>query len=97
MAQLLKKSYPLPPLVHDWSKPYTESEHHKAFAAIQEPIIRFRYADSYAFYRVASMNPLKLQHIPYMDAWQVPYAMIRGLRKADVEAMVDRQKRGWNF
>lgn len=98
MAQLLKDAYPLPDLpagLSDWRN----SEHEKEFQRLQreETVISFGVADGGAYYLVKSMKPLKLQHIPYMDAYQVPYAMIRGLRKADVEAMVDRKARGWNF
>jgi hypothetical protein len=64
------------------------------FAAIPEDrIIRFGVADGHACYYVRSFRPLVLQHIPYMDAWQVPYAMIRGLRLADVEAQIERASR----
>ena len=55
-------------------------------------IVRFPWADGNAFYRVSKDKPLMLQHIPVFDAWQVPYSQIRGLRRADVVAMVERKK-----
>ncbi len=51
-------------------------------------LIRFPYADSYATYRVIKDTPLTLQHVPYCDAWEIPVAHIRGLRRADVVAML---------
>lgn len=98
MAQLLDKAYPLPELKFDGGD-WRESEHEKAFRKLlqEETVISFGVADGGAYYLVKSMSPLKLQHIPYGDAYRVPYAMIRGLRKADVEAMVERKKKGWNF
>lgn len=55
-------------------------------------LLFFAYADSYAIYRVVSEKPLKLQHIPYGDAWHVGDVMIRGLRLEDVQAMVSRER-----
>lgn len=55
-------------------------------------LLRFPRADGYAMYRVTSANPLKLQHIPYGDAWRADAATIRGLRLADVQEMVRRNK-----
>lgn len=55
-------------------------------------IIQFPRADGYAMYRVASAKPLKLQHLPYGDAWHADPAMIRGLRLADVEKMVNQYR-----
>ena len=54
-------------------------------------IVRFPYADGYALYEVVSKKPLKLKHLPYGDAWQIPATHIRGLRLADVEEML-----GWD-
>jgi len=55
-------------------------------------VVRFPYADGYAFYRVTKEKPLTLQHIPYGDAWNLPYPMIRGLRLADIKAEIVRNK-----
>lgn len=63
----------------------------KLFADIpDDKVISFPFADGFAMYFVKSMRPLVLQHIPYGDAWQIPYAHIRGLRLADVELMLKR-------
>lgn len=56
-------------------------------------LISFPRADGYAFYRVASITPLKLQHIPYGDAYCIDSATIRGLRLSDVAHMVSAAKR----
>ena len=53
-------------------------------------ILKFPYADGHATYRVTSIKPLKLQPLAYWDAWQIPYAQIRGLRLQDVCGMVLR-------
>lgn len=55
-------------------------------------LIQFPHADGYAIYRVASAKPLKLQHIPYGDAWHADASTIRGLRLADVQSMVGRSR-----
>lgn len=47
-------------------------------------LITFPWADGHAIYRVVRAKPLKLQHIPYGDAWHVDPATIRGLRLEDV-------------
>jgi len=51
------------------------------------------YADGQAFYRVVSVKPLKLQHIPYGDGWMALPSTIRGLRVDDVIQLVKRMKR----
>ena len=56
-------------------------------------ILRFPCADGYAVYRVSKERPLTLQHVPYGDAWHVDPALIRGLRRADVERMVEQHRR----
>jgi len=56
-------------------------------------ILRFPCADGYAVYRVSKEKPLTLQHVPFGDAWQVDPALVRGLRRADVERMVEQHRR----
>lgn len=56
-------------------------------------IIRFQIADGYAQYMVESSRPLRLVHLNVCDGYQVLGATIRGLRLADVEAMVARERR----
>ena len=52
-------------------------------------IVRFPYADGYAFYLVTKEKPLTLQHIPVGDRWQVPYYQIRGFRKVDILSRIN--------
>jgi hypothetical protein len=40
---------------------------------------------------VVKANPFTLQHIPFMDGYQIPAAHMRGLRLADVQ-----QQRAFN-
>ncbi len=47
-------------------------------------VARFNVADGYAFYKVTSLRPLKLAHVPTGDAYMIPDAHLRGLRKADI-------------
>lgn len=51
-------------------------------------IISFPWADGQAWYRVACAKPLKLEHIPYGDAWHADHITIRGLRLEDVKRKV---------
>ena len=55
-------------------------------------IIKFGVCDGYALYRVDSIKPLSLSHIPYGDAWEIPYAYIRGLTLADVKEDVKSER-----
>ena len=55
-------------------------------------VIRFQVADGYAQYMVWSVSPLNLVHIDLMDGYRIPDAHARGLRLADVKAMVERDK-----
>jgi len=56
-------------------------------------LVSFPCADSAAYYRVCKDKPLTLQHIPYCDAWQVPYSQIRGLRRSDIVREIEGAKR----
>lgn len=47
-------------------------------------VVKFPAADGHAVYRVSRASPLTLQHVPFGDAWRVPPAHIRGLRKSDI-------------
>ena len=51
-------------------------------------LYQHQIADGYAVYRVESLKPLKLQHVPYMDGYRVPVATMRGLRLSDLEQQV---------
>lgn len=93
MAQLDPKSYP-----GDWSwdhkKPWKEemARTDAMLEAIDDQCISFGVADGCATYFVKSLKPLVLQHVPHGDAYQVDYALIRGLRRADVEQRLNRVK-----
>jgi hypothetical protein len=60
-------------------------------------VIRFPAADGFAWYLVAKESPLTLQHLNYMDGYSVHPAMIRGLRKADVQALVETEAAHMRF
>lgn len=51
----------------------------------QDRIVRLPAGDGCAYYYVKSWRPLVLQHIPYGDAWQVPYPYIKGLSRQDIK------------
>ena len=62
-------------------------------------ILSWGVADGKAFYEVVSEKPLRLQHIPYADGYQVSPILIRGLRIGDVRDMVELNRRRaalWN-
>lgn len=48
-------------------------------------VLEFGVADGHALYAVIKRKPLTLQHIPFLDAYQIPAAYVRGLRIEDVE------------
>lgn len=56
-------------------------------------LLRWQRADGYAYYRVVSVKPLKVEHIPFLDGYTVEDSLIRGLRVADVEALVEQDRR----
>jgi hypothetical protein len=47
-------------------------------------LVHFPWADGSAVYLVTREKPLELQHVAVGDAWQVPYAYIRGTTLEDV-------------
>lgn len=57
---------------------------------IESEIIKFRVADGYAIYRVLTLsndnNNAVLQHFPFLDAYQIRNATLRGLRRQDIES-----------
>lgn len=53
-------------------------------------LVTFPVADGRAIYLVKSEAPLKLQHIPFFDGYQIDSATIRGLRLEDI-----RKRVGW--
>lgn len=57
-------------------------------------LIKWQIADGYAFYRVVSLSPrVVIQHVPFGDGYAVAPETIRGLRRKDVEAKVDAERR----
>jgi len=77
----------------DWRADYDREQ--KLLDAIQKkgtPLLRFGVGDGKAIYAVVSTNPLILQHVPAGDGHRIPYAMIRGLRLADVKSMVASER-----
>ena len=50
--------------------------------------IQFQIADGYAHYRVVKDRPLTLELIPFLDAYQIPEAHLRGIRRVDILQMV---------
>jgi hypothetical protein len=57
-------------------------------------VFRTPMADSYAWYVVvdAISNPVKLKHIPYMDAWTADPIWLRGLTREDIIGLVQRER-----
>ena len=93
MARLAKNPYP-----GNWEFNAKEGfdEYFKRTQAMldkipSDKVIQFPVADGSAMYFVKfTKTSVTLQHIPFGDAWQIPAAHIRGLRKVDVEQMIDR-------
>lgn len=56
-------------------------------------ILKFPRADGHAFYLVTAKAPLTLQHVPFMDAYTIPPAYIRGLEENDAVHLVEQEKR----
>lgn len=55
-------------------------------------LIRFQVADGYAVYVVSKHEPLTLQHVPYMDAYQADAATVRGVNKNTVRSQIMRER-----
>jgi hypothetical protein len=55
-------------------------------------LIRFQVADGYAVYVVSKHEPLTLQHVPYMDAYQANEATVRGVNKNTVRSQLMRDR-----
>ena len=91
MARLLKKPYPVP----EWDSTLSVQENLASEDEVLEKIecITFPIADGHAVYRVVSIHPPVLQHVPVGDAWTVHPALIHGLRAEDIEAKLERKRR----
>lgn len=96
MARLLKSEYPMPQYDSDFYMKHPNNyfeDSQKALDEIpDEKIFSHPYADGHALYYVVSLSPLVLQHIPFLDAWRLPDAHIRGLRKQDILDHIARRK-----
>ena len=69
----------------DWNDEYRLQD--EAFKALEKRALfvwRFQTADSYAYYEVAKLKPLQLVWIPYMDMWEAPDYVIRGLQTKNI-------------
>ena len=68
----------------------------KAFCIKRNPseyvggIIRFQVADGYAEYMVASMKPVQLIHLEYLDGYHFEYA--NRLTAKDIKEKIGQQK-----
>lgn len=71
----------------DWREEVARTD--KMLEAIEDNCISFGVADGMATYFVKSLKPLVLQHVPHGDAYQVDPALIRGLRREDVEQRLE--------
>jgi len=60
-------------------------------------VVRWQRADGYAEYMVWNTQPLQLIHLRLGDAYSVEDALIRGLRVADIRAMVEREQKMREF
>lgn len=103
MAQLVEPYEGLPeydPDQYDDYREYSEAEK-AAFNALRKEapgspeeglegaMLKFHVADGYAHYRVVDTDPLKIQHVPYLDGYQIPAAHVRGLRREDVISQME--------
>ncbi len=103
MAQLARTPLVLAPETGDWQKDMdaecTALEALQAKADAIPPgqivgaLIRFPRGDGYALYVVTKEKPLTLQWVQFGDRWQTEYITIRGLRRADVQHMVDGERK----
>lgn len=59
---------------------------------IKGGVIRFSVADGYAYYLVTKLRPLTIMHLPFGDAYSIPYAHVRGLNKADIVNQMEIEK-----
>lgn len=97
MAQLLDKSYEPQPALDYKSPSSTWNDTYDAqWEDIEKQglgVITFPVGDGSAVYIARSLKPLKLQHVNYCDGWHADPALIRGLRRADVEARMEQRKK----
>lgn len=56
-------------------------------------LLRWQRADGHAVYMVTSERPLKIAHVEVGDGWNIEPALIRGLRLAEVQAMLESERK----
>lgn len=56
-------------------------------------LLKWQRGDGYAFYLVINDNPLTVSRVKFGDNWSVEPALIRGLRRRDIEDMLAHAKR----
>jgi len=74
--------------VVDWKMRLRLEETALKLIEARTTVFRHHVADGYAYYEVVKMAPLTLRHIPYLDDWEAPDYVIRGLRVQDIEEQV---------
>lgn len=62
-------------------------------ASLVGALLSWQVADGYANYVVTKDAPLTVQHVPFMDAYTVDPALIKGLDPGDVRAQLARSAR----
>lgn len=100
MAKLAPGSYPFPEFSGSWREQYdaqnAELNRLTAEADANNSLVgqtlKWQRADGYAIYIVTSVRPLTIQHVDIGDAWTIEPALIRGLNRADIEIMVERER-----
>jgi hypothetical protein len=73
----------------EWAKKYKNQNS----GDLVGEVLQWPRADGYAKYMVISQSPLVLAHIDIGDAFQVEYALIKGLALKDVKQMVEFRKK----
>lgn len=68
----------------EFAKLFKASEKVIEKGALVGRLFGFPIADGSAWYIITKAKPLTLQWVPYMDAWQAPTYVIRGLRTEDL-------------
>jgi len=76
----------------DWRSYYDRMDEELQRLTDEGVIVKFPYADGFAFYQIVSEKPLKLKHIPCGDAWELDYSHIRGLRLPDIKARLKQEQ-----
>lgn len=65
----------------------------KPEAGLEGFLLKFQVADGYAWYRVVNEDPLKIQHVPYLDGYKSRKETIRGIRRDTVIEQMERRRK----